>query len=139
MPQVFYPLAATLKQASQRRTSYADGEVRLWTDALPVVGPQTPQADYEAAAPTYGGYAPIGVDEWFVPGLAPGSGYMINSPLVQFDSTPGDPLITNSIQGIYYVDGEGDIALVIVLDQPVQMGAAGQIMAFYLSDFFPAQ
>lgn len=66
--------------------------------------PSNPLADYTAAEADYTAYAAQTFTTWFDAILAPGSGYMILSPAVQFQTGATDPVTPNVIGGCYLVD-----------------------------------
>lgn len=114
MSALWYPLSACKQNATERRTALAAGDVRLYKSSfLPT--PSNVLADYIAAEADYDGYAPIAVANFLLPLLAPGSGWMINQPLVQFEYVDGVTHITNVIGGAFYVDAGAEIRQVLQL------------------------
>lgn len=136
MATVFYPLAGCLENAKERRTALASSVVHLFKSDL-VPTPATPLSEYTANEADYDTYAAITMTAWNDPILAPGSGYMTGSPLVQFAVGASDPTTPNLIGGCYIVDASGDLRQAVVFDQPVPMQVAGQGIPLNFVELFP--
>lgn len=136
MPVQFYPIAATQQCASERRTVYANSKLHLFKSSLSP-DPSTPLSEYTANEADYDAYASVVLAAWEDPILAPGTGFMIGSPLVQFEVGAVDPVTPNTIGGFYVVDAGGKIRLVGVFDTPVPMQVAGQGLPINTYDVFP--
>jgi hypothetical protein len=136
MTTQFYPTAATAKQAAERRTVYANSVLHLFQSTL-VPTAATPLSDYTANEADYDAYAAVTITAFEDPILAPVSGFMIGSPLVQFEVGAADPVVTNLIGGWYLVDSAGVIRLVGIFDTPVPMQIANQGCPVNLYDVFP--
>lgn len=136
MATPFYPLSACELQASENQTILALSVVHLFQSSF-APEPSNVLADYTAAEADFSGYAAETLTAWFDPILAPGSGYMIQSPWTQFafDSTPGTP--TNNIGGCYLLSAGGAIRLTVIFDQPIPMEVHGQGIGFNLTLFYP--
>lgn len=102
-----------------------------------VPDPSNILADYTAAEADYDAYAAKTLTAWNEPILAPGSGYMILSPLAQFDVGVTDPAVGNVIGGCYLVDAAGKLRLTVIFTQPIPMEMAGQGIPINLTMFFP--
>lgn len=122
--------------ATAIRTALANSVLHLFQSDL-VPEPSTPLADYTAAEADYAGYAAVTMTAWNAPILAPGTGYMIGSPLVQFAwvSGGGDP--QNTIGGCYLVDAAGKLRLTVIFTNPIPMQQAGQGIPLNLVWLFP--
>ena len=132
--QQFYPLEGCAKSAAERRTAYAGGSLRLFQSSFTPT-PSSVAADYAAAIADYDGYANQTIAAWNVPILAPGTGYMIGSPIMQFLCTgSGTP---NTIGGCYYLDAAGVVRATVIFTAPVPMQMAGQGIPINLIDLFP--
>lgn len=138
MATPYYPLQGCLENATERQTAYAASVVKLFKyDILPAPDPSTPLSAYDAAEADYDDYAPITLTAWNNPILAPGSGYMTESPYAQFEVGMTDPVVGNLIGGAYVVDAAGKLRIAVVFDQPVGMNLAGQGIPLQFVDLFP--
>jgi hypothetical protein len=131
----FFPLEGCRESADEMRTVLASSVLHLFTDALNP-DPSTPLADYTAAEADYTGYAAETLTAWHPPILAPGTGYMIGSPLVQFE-VGATPTTTNVIAGCYLVDAAGDLRMTVIFTSPVPMQLDGQGIPLNLVWLFP--
>lgn len=132
MATTFFPLASCEFQAGLLQTALASSVAHLFQDTLtPDV--TTPLADYTAAECDYSGYSDQTYTAWFDPILAEGSGYMIQSPWLQFafDDTPGTP--TNVAAGCYVVTSGGELFYTVIFTQPIPMQVHGQGIGFNLT------
>lgn len=137
MATTFYPLNGCKKNASERRTAYANSVLHLFkSDWVPT--PSSPDSEYAAHTADYTGYAPVTITTWEDPILAPGSGFMIGSPIVQFEVGSTDPAVANLIGGCYLQDAAGATRIVIVFDAAVPMQFANQGLPINLVDVFPS-
>jgi uncharacterized protein (DUF697 family) len=132
----FFPLSGCLVTATAMQAAMAASMCRLFQSTF------TPDAsnvlaDYVAAEATYSGYDALEFTTWFAPILAPGTGYMIGSPIVQFAFTasPGTP--TNIIGGCFVVDSAANLRIAIIFDQPIPMQMAGQGIPLNIVWLFP--
>lgn len=132
----FYPLAGALKNATDRRTGYANSVIRLFKSTMNPT-PSSQLAAYVAAEADYDGYAAVTMAQWNAPILAPGTGYMIGSPLVQFAWTLATNAVGNMIGGAFVVDSAGVLRMVVVFTQPIPMQGPGAGLPINLIDFFP--
>jgi hypothetical protein len=116
----FFPLEGCRESADEMRTVLASSVLHLFTDALNP-DPSTPLETLTA---------------WHPPILAPGTGYMIGSPLVQFE-VGATPTTTNVIAGCYLVDAAGDLRMTVIFTSPVPMQLDGQGIPLNLVWLFP--
>lgn len=99
--------------------------------------PSSPLSEYTAAECDYDGYAPITLTTWLAPILAPDTGYMINSPLVQF-TYDFDTLGTgNTVGGCYIVDAGGKNRIAVIFTAPIPMQVDGQGIPITIVWLFP--
>lgn len=132
----FFPLEGCLTTATAIRTALANSVLHLFkSDFVPE--PSSPLADYTADEADYDGYAAITMATWNAPILAPGTGYMIGSPLVQFVWTHDTDDVQNVIGGCYLVDSAGKIRLTVIFTAPIPMQQAGQGIPINLVWLFP--
>lgn len=118
------------------RTALASSVLHLFQSSL-TPDPSTLLAAYTAAEATFDGYAAATITAWNAPILAPGTGYMIGSPLVQFAWEHDADDVTNVIGGCYLVDSGGRIRLTVIFTSPIPMEMAGQGIPINLVWFFP--
>jgi len=131
----FNSLEGCLQDALETQTAYALSVLHLFKSSF-VPTPSNVLADYTAAEADYDNYSAETLTAWFDPLLAPGSGYMITSPLVQFET--GVAVTTpNLIGGCYLVDAAGKLRLVVIFTNPVPMQIPGQGIPISLIDLFP--
>jgi hypothetical protein len=130
------PLAGTLQDATERQAAYAATHIRLFKSSFTPSG-VSPLADFVAAEADYDTYASIAMATWDTPILAPGSGYMIGSPLVQFAVGPTDPVVGNVIGGYFVVDSGGKLRIAGTFEAPIAMQVAGQGIPINLLVLFP--
>lgn len=131
----FTPLEGCLANATERQTAYAASVCELFQSTL-VPSPSTPLTAYDAAIADWDTYVAKTFTTWFAPGLAPGSGYMISSPAVQWDVGATDPTTPNLIGGFYMKDSGGGLRLAGIFAPPIPMQVAGQILPLQLFDLF---
>jgi len=101
--------------------------------------PFTPASNLDPTAldeADFTGYAAETLTAWNTPILAPGTGYMIGSPLVQFE-VGAAPSVTNVINGCYLVDAAGDLRMVVIFTSPIPMQLDGQGLPINLVWLFP--
>ena len=132
----FIPLEGSLASATAYRTRLANSVVHLFKSSF-VPTPSNVLADYTENEADFSGYAAITITAWNTPILGPVSGYMIVSPLVQFVVETADPMVTNTIGGMYLVDSAGVCRRTIIFDQPIPMEVVGQGLPFFLTEQFP--
>lgn len=131
----FFPLEGCRESATEMQTVLASSVLHLFQDSLDP-DPSTPLADYTAAEADFTGYAAETLTAWNTPILAPGTGYMIGSPLVQFE-VGAAPATTNVINGCYLVDAAGDLRMVVIFTSPIPMQLDGQGLPINLVWLFP--
>lgn len=136
MSTQFFPVAGCQVSAAEMQTELANSVLHLFKSDLDP-NPSTPLSEYTAAEADYDGYAAETLAAWNDPILAPGTGYMIGSPLVQFACA--DPFTGggNTIGGCYLVDSAGKIRLAVKFTAPIPMQAAGQGIPINLVWLFP--
>lgn len=125
MATQFQPLAGCQVTADALQTALALSVCHLFKSSF-VPTPSDPLANYTAAEADYDAYAPKTMTAWNEPILSPGEGYMIVSPLVQFDVGVTDPVVGNVIGGCYLVDAAGKLRQTIIFTTPIPMQLAGQ-------------
>lgn len=118
MSRFFYPLEACLENATERKTALAAMVVHLYQVGT---GPFVPDgsttlAELTTNTATYDGYATQTVAAWLTPILAPGTGYQIVMPTLQFDYVDGVGHVSNIIGGAYFVDAGGVLRGILALD-----------------------
>lgn len=118
------------------QTALANSVLHLFKDAL-APDPSTPLADYTTDEADYTGYAAVTYAAWNDPILAPGSGFMIGSPLAQFTTGAGPVTTTNSIAGCYLVDAAGKLRLTVVFTDVIPMQLPYQGIPINLVWLFP--
>lgn len=132
----FYPLESCLQQADERQAVYAASVLHLFKSTL-VVDASTTKADLEAAEADYDAYVAQTLTAWFAPILAPGTGYMIASPLVQFSTGVTDPVVPNTIGGFWFEDAAGHVRGIGTFNPALPMQLANQGIDLNLVDLFP--
>lgn len=139
MAKLFYPLEACLVNATERQTAYVAADIHLYQSSL-VPTETTTLAELTAAECDYDGYASQALTPWFDPILAPGSGYMTASPLVQFAYVDGVGHVSNLVGGAYIVDAGGDLRMVLAFTptEYVTMAVNGQGLDINVADVFPS-
>lgn len=125
MSTQFVPLAGCLQDATERQTVLALSVLHLFKSSFTPT-PSNVKADYTAAEADYDTYAALTLTAWNNPILAPGSGYMIESPLVQFEVGLTDPVVGNVIGGCWLEDAAGNLRTTIIFTNPIPMQLAGQ-------------
>lgn len=136
MSTQFVPLSGCEQNAKERQTAYAVSKLHLFKSSF-IPTPSNVLADYTAAEADYDAYAEKTLTAWFNPILAPGSGFMIESPLVQFEVGASTPVTPNLIGGCYLVDAAGKLRATVIFTQPLPMQMAGQGIPISLVDLFP--
>lgn len=134
----FNPLSGCLANATERQVVLVNSVLKLFKSSF-TPSPSSPVADYDAAEADYDNYAAITIPAWNDPILAPGSGYMILSPLDQFEVGLTDPAVPNIIGGCYLVDAGGVLRNTVIFTQPIPMQLAGQGIPVTLTLFFPTE
>lgn len=132
----FIPLAGCLANALQMQTALAESVLHLFQSTF-VPTPSNVLADYTTAEATYTGYTAATMTAWLAPLLAPGTGFMINSPEVQFSTGDTDPDVPNLIGGCYLVDAEGALRLTVIFASPAPFELAYQGIPISLVWLFP--
>lgn len=133
--QVFYTLQSCKAQATERQTEYANSVLHLFQSSL-VPTTSTTKVELTAAEADFDDYVTKTLVAWFAPILAPGSGYMIVSPEVQW-TCAADQVTGNVIGGAWLEDAGGDVRMVVIFADPVPMELADQGIPLNLADFFP--
>jgi hypothetical protein len=118
------------------QTAFAASELHLFQASF-VPDPSNVLSDYTAAEADYDSYAAIEMTTWNTPILAPGTGFMIQSPEVQFAVGDTDPTTPNSIGGCYLVDATGHLRLTVIFTAPIPMQLAYQGIPINLVYLFP--
>ena len=136
MSTQFFPVAGCKESATEMQSELANSVLHLFKSEL-VPDPSTPLSSYTAAEADYDGYAAETLAAWNDPILAPGTGYMIGSPLVQFaaaDPFTGDG---NTIGGCYLVDAAGKLRMSVIFTAPIPVQMPGQGIPINLVWLFP--
>ena len=133
--QIFYTLESCRKSATERQTAYAASVLHLFKAPF-VPTSSTTKAELTAEECDFDDYTTKALAAWNAPILAPGSGYEIVSPLVQWICT-GDQAVPNDVGGVWMEDAGGIVRMVVVFDTPVPMALNDQGIPFNLVDFFP--
>lgn len=136
MSTQFYPLDGCKLNASERQTAYANSTIHLFQSSF-IPTPSNVKADYVAAEADYDAYASKTFTAWLNPILAPGGGYMIESPLVQFEVGATDPAVGNLIGGCWLQDSAAKIRATVIFTTPLPMQMANQGIPISLVDLFP--
>lgn len=136
MSTQFIPLSGCLASATAMQTALAASMMHLFQSTF-VPTPSNVLADYTAAEATYDSYEAIEMTAWLAPILAPGTGFMIQSPEVQFSVGDTDPTTTNVIGGCYLVDAAGALRITVIFTAPFPMEAAYQGIPINLVYLFP--
>lgn len=136
MSQQFFPLEGCLTTATAVRTALANSVLHLFKSSF-VPEPGSPLSEYTAAECDFDGYAAVTMANWNTPILAPGTGYMIGSPLVQFTWAHVADDVGNLVGGAYVVDAAGKLRLTVIFTQPIPMQQAGQGIPINLVWLFP--
>jgi hypothetical protein len=132
----FIPLAGCLANATQQQTAFAESILHLFQSSF-VPTPSNILADYTAAEADYDSYAALTMTAWNTPILSPGSGFLIQSPEVQFSVGATDPTVGNVIGGCYLVDATGALRLTIIFASPIPMELAHQGIPINIIYLFP--
>lgn len=132
----FFPLEGCLTTATAVRTALANSVIHLFKSSF-APEPTDPLASYTAAECDYDGYAAITFAAWNTPILAPGTGYMIGSPLVQFTWVFDTADVGNLVGGCYVVDAATKLRMTVIFTEPIPMQQAGQGIPINLVWLFP--
>ena len=132
----FTPVEACVQCATERKTVYALSVLNLFKSSF-IPNPSSVKADYVAAVADYTTYAEETLTAWLGPILAPGSGAMIESPLVLFDTGATDPATGNVIGGSWLEDAAGKLRMCVIFDTPLPMQLAYQGIPISLVELFP--
>jgi hypothetical protein len=132
----FIPLSGCLANATQQQAAFADTMVHLFQSTF-VPTPSNVLADYTAAEATYTGYMALAMTAWLDPILSPGSGFMIQSPEVQFSTGDTDPATPNLIGGCYLVDADGALRMTVIFASVIPMELAYQGIPLSFVYLFP--
>lgn len=120
------PLEAALARAEGQQTINALGTLHAYTDALTPDG-STTKSDYVAAECNFDDYAPITVTAWYDPILAAGQAFLLTMPPQQFSQGATDPVVPNTVRGLYYLSAGGELlyATRFSQDVPIEVAHAG--------------
>jgi hypothetical protein len=132
----FIPLSGCLANATQQQTAFAASLLHLFQSSF-VPTPSNVLADYTAAEADYTGYEALEMTTWNAPILSPGSGFMIQSPEVQFSTGDTTPATGNLIGGCYLVDSTGALRITIIFASPIPMQLAYQGIPINIVYLFP--
>lgn len=135
MSTIFFPLAGCLKSATERRTILASSVMKLFQEGFTPV-PADPVASYDAEEADFSGYAAITVTNWSLPMFAPGGGYMISTPLLQFMFDSGVGAVANNIAGAWVEDAAGAPRQTVIFTDLIPVGADQQGVQFYMVALF---
>jgi hypothetical protein len=125
------------QDALERQAVLALSVMHLWkTPFTPTAA--TTKADLVAVEADYDTYAEKTLTAWFAPILAPSSGYIIESPLVQFGPLATTPVQGNIIGGYWIEDAAGIVRQIVTFDQPANMQVLGQGIPVNAVVTFPA-
>ena len=133
--QIFYTLEACRKCATERKTAYANSVLHLFKSSL-IPTSSTVKAAFTADECDFDDYVTKTLVAWNDPILAPGSGYEIVSPLVQW-TCAADQVVANDVGGVWMEDAGGVVRMCVIFDTPLPMALADQGIPFNLVDFFP--
>lgn len=122
---VWIPLQGTLQDATELQTAYAASTLHLAKSSL-VPNGSTTLAEFTAAEADYDEYEALELTAWNDPILSPGAGYMITSPLVQFEVGAVDPVTPNVIGSWFLVDANDKLRMAGTFGEPIPMQVAGQ-------------
>lgn len=136
MSTQFFPLAGCLQTATEARAALAASVLHLFKSSF-VPSPSNVLADYTAAEADFDGYLAATLTTWNAPILAPGSGYMVGSPLVQFAWEHDTDDVGNSIGGCYLVDSGGHLRMCVIFTESVPMTGPGCGIPLNLIELFP--
>jgi hypothetical protein len=120
------------------QTALAGCKLRLFKSSFTPT-PSSTFAEYQAAQADYDTYGQITIAAWNVPILAPGSGYMMLSPLDQFAVGANNPATPNLIGGCYVIDAANVVRQTIIFTSPVPMQLAGQGIPITITIPFPTE
>ncbi len=136
MSTQFIPLSGCLASATSMQTALAASMLHLFKSTF-VPDPSTPLASYTAAEADYDSYVALEMTTWNDPILAPGTGFMVQSPEVQFSTGTTDPTTPNTIGGCYLVDAAGHLRITVIFTAAVPMQVAYQGIPINLVYLFP--
>ena len=136
MSTQFFPLEGCLTTATAIKTAMAASVAHLFQSSL-APDPSTPTSDYTAAEGNFDGYADVTITAWNAPILAPGTGYLISTPLLTWAWTHVSMDVGNLIGGAYILDAASKNRLVVIFDEVIPMQMAGQGIQFYVNWLFP--
>lgn len=112
---------AAINILTAKGTALANCKIRLATDAIGAVTPNTTVAQLIAAEATYSGYAAKTVATLPLPYLAPSAGANLQIPTQQFQ--PTSSVVTNMIRAWWVELATGEIQLAGQFDSDIPMGA----------------
>lgn len=134
----FETLAATIQDATERKTILALSKVRLYQNTLNP-NPSTTKTELVAAEADYDDYPAGGeaITAFLAPVLNPAGGASISAPTVQFDVTSAAPVVTNLIGGAWLEDAAGLVRLVMPFAAAVPMAVQGEGFPLNITIGFP--
>jgi len=135
MSTIFFPLEGCLKSATERRTILASSVMKLFQEGFTPV-PADPVATYDANEADYSGYVAQTITNWSLPMFAPGGGYMISTPLLQFMFDSGSGSVANNIAGAWVEDAAGAARQTVIFTDLIPVGADEQGVQFYMVALF---
>lgn len=136
MSSQFIPLSGCLANATEMQAALAESVLHLFQSTFTPT-PSNILSDYTAAEATYTGYEAQTMTAWLAPLLAPGTGFMINSPEVQFSTGDTDPETPNTVGGCYLVDSAGALRITVIFTSPIPFQLAYQGLPINLVYLFP--
>lgn len=135
--QHFETNESAAQDAKERQTALALSKLRLFKSTFLPTAVSVKQ-DFVDNECDFDTYVEKTLTAWFNPILAPGSGYLIESPLVQFGPLV-DPVVVGNVVGGYWVeDAAGIVRDVVVFANYANMQTAGQGIPLNDVIVFPA-
>jgi hypothetical protein len=132
----FTPLSGTLQDATEKQTALANSVMHLFKSSFNPT-PSNILADYTAAECDFDGYSTKTITAFFAPILAPTSGYMIQSPQVQWAWAHATDDVGNTVGGMYLVDSTGKLRETLIFTNAVPMTGPGNGLPLSIILFFP--
>lgn len=122
--------------AEVKQTALANSVAKLFKSGfLPSV--TTPVASFDAEECDFDDYAPITIVAWNDPALASLPGYNIDALLLRWVCA-ADQVVGNEVGGIWFELADGTLLDFVILDPPVPMMLADQVLEWVPLEFFPA-
>lgn len=124
------PRSALLARAVALQNALADSELRLFDDTITQITPSTTAAQLNAAQAVFTGYTAGGtlIEAFNEPTWdAALGGYVIYSPLVQFNRSTSGGDVTGVVGGAYLVNGDdGGLEWALKFEDPISMEEVDQ-------------